>query len=360
MGGTTSQNTQQQSQTQPYAPAQPMLQSILNQLGGVSMNPTAGQTTAVNTIGSEAAGTPSFATPGINAVNGMFNTSTTPQQGTLNTAYNTSAGALAPMLDPSWMNPATNPYLGTALSTANQDITSQIADQFAAAGRPLGTNAAGTQALARGLSQGDASILSNEFNTLAGQTAGAAQELPGIATSVTGALTGQQQAPLTMDLSGIQAAGAIPGLETQPGTTALTAASLAQELPYMNVQSLEGLTVPIAGLGAQSQGTSTTSTTAPWYTTALGAGLLGASLFPSDERIKEDIAPVGMLFDGTPVHSFRFKGGSKKQIGVMAQDVEKRRPDAVHEMGGVKMVDYGKATEHSRNLGMLDHFKMAA
>jgi hypothetical protein len=37
----------------------------------------------------------------------------------------------------------------------------------------------------------------------------------------------------------------------------------------------------------------------------------------------------------------------------MAQDVEQVRPDAVTEIGGVKAVDYGKATEFARGLSAL-------
>ncbi len=73
----------------------------------------------------------------------------------------------------------------------------------------------------------------------------------------------------------------------------------------------------------------------------------------SDERLKEDIVPVGQLHDGLPVYSYRYKGDPMPRIGLMAQDVEKVRPDAVHEVGGFKAVDYGKATEWSRGIAAL-------
>ena len=38
----------------------------------------------------------------------------------------------------------------------------------------------------------------------------------------------------------------------------------------------------------------------------------------SDERLKEDIAPVGELYDGTNVYSYRYKGDHVPRIGVMA------------------------------------------
>jgi hypothetical protein len=84
-------------------------------------------------------------------------------------------------------------------------------------------------------------------------------------------------------------------------------------------------------------------------TIASGLGAL-AKFLPSDERLKEDIAPVGTLFDGTPVCGYRYKGAGAYHIGLLARDVEKKTPHAVIEIGGMKAVDYRAATEASRRL----------
>ena len=88
---------------------------------------------------------------------------------------------------------------------------------------------------------------------------------------------------------------------------------------------------------------------------ALGGALLG-SIF-SDMRLKDDIETVGELRDGTPVYSYRYKGDPlrRTQIGLMAQDVKKRRPDAVITLpddDGTMMVNYALATENSRLMSM--------
>jgi hypothetical protein len=79
-----------------------------------------------------------------------------------------------------------------------------------------------------------------------------------------------------------------------------------------------------------------------------GVGLLGSALSGglfSDRRLKEDIVRVGALDDGTPVYSYRYKSGGPVHLGVMAQDVEGRYPDAVAtHVSGYKMVDYGRLT----------------
>lgn len=66
---------------------------------------------------------------------------------------------------------------------------------------------------------------------------------------------------------------------------------------------------------------------------------------PSDERLKEDSRLVGHTMDGTPIYTFRMKGGGPRQMGVMAQDVEKVNPSAVRkDRAGYRMVDYGRVT----------------
>ncbi len=77
-----------------------------------------------------------------------------------------------------------------------------------------------------------------------------------------------------------------------------------------------------------------------------GLGLKAMGMFfPSDRRLKEDIRPVGALNDGQTVYSYRFKGDPRTQIGLLAQEVERIRPEAVaRHPSGVRMVDYRRAT----------------
>lgn len=70
---------------------------------------------------------------------------------------------------------------------------------------------------------------------------------------------------------------------------------------------------------------------------------LGSSLIMSDKRTKENIEPVGKV-KGHRLYSYNYKHDPSKspQIGVMAQDIQKKRPDAVKEINGIKHVNYGK------------------
>ena len=92
---------------------------------------------------------------------------------------------------------------------------------------------------------------------------------------------------------------------------------------------------------------------------AMGTGALSGSTttnvqptsFFSDERLKEDIKPIGKTFDGQPIYSYRMKGDSRTQIGLLAQEVEGRHPEAVGLAKGYKTVDYDKATQGAAHRG---------
>lgn len=74
-------------------------------------------------------------------------------------------------------------------------------------------------------------------------------------------------------------------------------------------------------------------------------GAMVSSLFPtSDERAKEDIKRVGELDNGIPIHSFRYKWGGPTQIGVLAQEAERTRPEAIHKTSPFWSVDYSQVT----------------
>jgi hypothetical protein len=65
-------------------------------------------------------------------------------------------------------------------------------------------------------------------------------------------------------------------------------------------------------------------------------------LTPSDARLKTDINQIAETPGGTPIYTFRMKSSPTKQVGVIAQDVERRQPEAVkRSREGYRMVDYG-------------------
>ena len=61
---------------------------------------------------------------------------------------------------------------------------------------------------------------------------------------------------------------------------------------------------------------------------AISSGITAAF---SDARLKENIKPVGRLDNGLTVYLFNFKGSNVPQIGLIAQEVIKQKPEAVVE-----------------------------
>jgi hypothetical protein len=182
-------------------------------------------------------------------------------------------------------------------------------------------------------------------------------------TNSLGALTGAAGAGTNAANSGVNASSS--AINDQKGLYDLATGGASGEqqaqqanLDNQNAQFQSGTQSPYAALqglmsiigsnnwGGQTTGSSTTTKTPSAFETIgglLGAGASAAKLF-SDERLKTDIKRVGTLDNGLPVYTFRYRGTSKIQMGVMAQDVERVKPDAVEDFGSYMIVDYEKAT----------------
>lgn len=76
----------------------------------------------------------------------------------------------------------------------------------------------------------------------------------------------------------------------------------------------------------------------------LGSAVLSnPALKFSDERLKENIEPIGALPDGTMAYEYSYRGDPTRHAGVMAQEVERTQPGAVvTHPSGYKMVDYAQ------------------
>jgi hypothetical protein len=152
----------------------------------------------------------------------------------------------------------------------------------------------------------------------------------------------------TGDIALTNALSNAPTFAGYPGS-AYTSAYNAPYLPLSDLSSL---------LGGAIGGTGTQTTTTPYYSNT-GANILsgltgGATLlntiggaFLSDRRIKRDIAPIGRLRNGLMVYRFRYIADHRMQVGLMADEVERVRPEAVLTLGvlELKAVDYARAMQ---------------
>ena len=182
----------------------------------------------------------------------------------------------------------------------------------------------------------------------------AANALYGAGNTTANTLSGMQQNYLANQGQGVSAAQSALDAQNYGANATLAAEAQRRGIPVQALGLLAQIGVPIAQLGQQSNGTTNTtqqmSGVQQFGAIASGIGSL-LKFMPSDIRLKEDIAAVGVLFDGTPVYGYRYKGAPAYHIGLMAQDVEKTAPHAVLEINGYKAVDYRAATETSRKLG---------
>jgi hypothetical protein len=356
MGGQSSSTQTQQSQTAPWEAAQPMLQNILGQLqtnlGNTGI--TGQESTALNTLEQNASTANQYA-PAISeyAKSLLAGGGATNQAGSVNQNYLDYVKATQPLASNTDYNPYNTPGFKNAIDTMSSDISSGVNGQFAAAGRDF--SGANSQALTRGLAQGLAPVIQSQYNQNIQNQQGAANSLYNAGNTNAGIQAGLQQQYLANQGQGVTAAGQANDSANAVANATLAAEAQRRGIPVQALGLLAQIGVPIAGLGGQSSGTSSgtqeMSGAQQFATIAGGIGnlLTGFAKF-SDRRLKEDIEPVGALFDGTPVYGYRYKGAGAYHIGLMAQDVEKTTPHAVVEINGYKAVNYYAATEASRKI----------
>lgn len=209
------------------------------------------------------------------------------------------------------------------------------AQQQAALGQQLfGQGLAGSQQMAalgqQGFGQQLAAAQAQQAlgQGLYGMGAGTAQQLAALGTGAQGAALQGAQAQL--------AAGQAQQQTAQAGLQALYNQFLQQQAyPFQVAQFLGNIAM---GTGALSGSTTTTAQPGSTF---------------SDVRTKENLRKIGKTFDGQPVYAFNYKGDSKTQMGLVAQEVERKHPEAVGEVAGLKTVDYDRATRGAARRGQV-------
>jgi hypothetical protein len=184
-----------------------------------------------------------------------------------------------------------------------------------------------------GAGQANRAALAAAGSELAGIGQTAYGEGANTATTIAGLGSGAQTAGLQGAAAEI-GAGTLEQQTAQAGDTALYNQFLQQQsYPFQVDQFLANIA---EGTGALSG--STTTTTQPGG-------------FFSDRRLKYDIEKIGETFDGQPIFRYKTRDDPRTQVGLIAQDVEKKHPRAVGLSGGYRFVDYGRATDEAANKG---------
>lgn len=258
-------------------------------------------------------------------------------------------------VNPQMINQFMSPYLNNVVNATQKNLLESNAQQLAGLkGQAIQSGAFGgdrsrfAQAeLARQQGLAGGQVIGGLLNQGYGQAMAGAQQ------NVQNMLAGGQQlgsmgqAAQQSILQGAQAQLAA-GAQQQATEQAFLQSAYDQFLqrqayPYQQAQFFANIA---QGIGAGAGGT-TQQTPAGPSPVSQALGLITAIGSFSDERVKENIQPVGETYDGQQIYRYNYKGEPRTQIGLIAQEVEQKHPEAVGSLGGIKMVDYAAATENA-------------
>lgn len=347
--GSNKSKTKSNQKQDPWAPTIPYLTGYLGQVGRLGQpGPTQGQTEAyTNLLDVYGSGTPQA-----DAISNLADETLAgvgSRSGMAEDAYSNLQSTLDPYVSGQYLDPNSNPYLQDMLDTVGNQISERINSMYAGAGRDLsGMN---QRAVARGISEGQLPILLNHFMQQQQNQLGAANQLANTGLSTAQVAQGLDQAALSGRAAGVPLAQEARAAEAWGPEQIFNLEQIYKDLPAQDLATIGSLLFPVAQLGQQQEGTSTTKGSSFGF----GAKLL------SDERMKEDLQQIGTLADGTPIYRFRYKGEDTTRIGLSAQDLEEVTPEAVSEVapsdasgptGGapVKYVDMDAATRRSADM----------
>lgn len=349
-GSSKTTNTNTSQSTNPWGPAIPGLQDIIARLTGQVGNagPTDKQNTALGQLeGNATAGDPW--TGNINDLTKQLFASKDYTPG-VDSSLDTLKSQLTPYANGSKIDPMTDPTMRAMLDQVGNDTSSRINSQYAGAGRDMsGMN---SKAIASGLASAELPIMSNYSLAEQQNQLGAAGALNSAGVNAATTKSG-----LDTSRAGLQSGGIATGMagldaENWGPNAMLNLEEQKKMLPTSDLTTMLQSLGGAASLGGTSTGTGTSTTqTNPSPFSDIGNVLLTGSklgqILISDERAKEDAQEIGKMKDGTPIYRYRYKGDPAVRMGVMAQDVEKTNPGAVTDFGGLKAVDYDKATRRS-------------
>lgn len=286
MGGESKQTQTQNSTTAPWAAAQPALQGILSQVQGGLNNTalTGNETGAIDSMVRNAGTAGQFAPQIADFAKTLLGGGgATDQAGNINANYQRYVDQTNPLASNTNYNPLETPGFSDALTTKIADITNATNGSFAAAGRDF--SGANSQTLGRGIFQGIAPTIADQYNRNVQNQQGAAGNLYQAGNTNAGLLSGLNQQKLSNQAQGVTAASAANDAANAGPQAILAAEAARRGIPIQQLGLLASIGVPIAGLGSQSSGTSTgTKQDSGWTQfgqAANGTSNLFKSFFPN-------------------------------------------------------------------------------
>lgn len=349
-GGSKKNTTaSQQSKTDPWDPTVSSLKQLISDMNSNKQwGPTSEQSSAFDSLIAKAKADPSpYYTQIDQLAKDMFGHQS--RAGTVEDAYRTLQTNINDIAAGKNLDPNTNPYIAQMMKQVGDDIENRTKQTFAGAGRHITGNAAGFQAMGRGISAGQTPILAQFFNDEQNRMMDANKTLFGAGRDTATTAQGLDESALSTRAGGIDAGKAALTARDYGDNTVLNLEQQKKDMGQDDMSKYASLLLSIAGMGGQQQGSGQSNTKGSSWGTSFGMSDLGKLISGlgslSDERAKEDIEEVGMTNDGQKIYRYRLKGDPRYHVGLLAQEVERRHPEAVAESGGLKRVNYKLATD---------------
>jgi hypothetical protein len=221
---------------------------------------TGTETGAINTLEANAPSASQYAPQiGANATNLLNGGGAQNQNPMLNAAYKNYYAQTNPLASNTNYDPMQTPGLGTQLQGIQNNVQNSVNGQFAAAGRDMsGMN---QQQLAYGIAQGEAPVITNQYNQNVQNQQGAAQGQYNAGNTTAGALDTTNAAANANTQTGTQAATDATTAQNASANAELSAEAARRGIPVQALGLLAQIGIPIAGLGTQTSGTQTGSNT---------------------------------------------------------------------------------------------------
>lgn len=261
MGGTSTQTQKQTSSTDPYGPASGALTGILggiNSLVPGASSLTGAQSGALNSIESNAANGNPYAAPIGGVARGLLNGGGAQNNdAAISGNLSNYQGMLTPFANGSMVGK--NPALQSQLDTIGNDVTNQVNSQFAAAGRD--GSGANQMALGRGIAQGEAPVIANQYNQDIGNQLGAAGSLYGAGNTTYGMLNQNQGVSNQNQQAGVGVGSQALDANNWGANQTLAAEAQRMGIPIQQLTTLLGSVSPVAQAFGTQNGTATGSNT---------------------------------------------------------------------------------------------------
>ena len=240
---------------------------------------------------------------------------------------------LSGQVDPNAYNPLANALQQQVMGNLKGNILPGLRDQLMTSGQQGGSsrndliqNKAIANAVQSGMTKPLADMYTNAYNQAQQRAVQSGQLYPGM-----------MNAPMSMYDS-------IAGVGKDRRAMSQAAMDKAmQKYQYESTAPMQSLANYMNMIQGNYGGQTTQTTPGPSGLQNMSSivGMIGSLAGLSDRRVKENVKRVG-THKGMGVYDFNYLWSPKKHRGMMAQEVEKKKPEAVFEISGLKGINYDK------------------